>query len=383
MVREYNVGIIGYGGFGRFLHNAWKNLPNLEVTAVCDKDTSQDPGGDIKFYSQWEELIQDPRLDIVSIAVPPAFHANIACSAMEAGKNVLIEKPLAITTKEARKIIETRDKTGKTATLNFMQRFNPIAELLRIVSKKRTFGLLRRVDVENYAQDETLPDSHWFWNTQLSGGILVEHAVHFIDLVHYIFPDTITSVTGVVHKRNEKREDRVMANVLYNSGLMATHYHSFALPGFFENTSMRLAFDLARIDLEGWIPLKGRITALVNKESKRELMKLPGLQISNCVKTVDIEDESRPKGWGGALEKDSRNYVKCGGVEYFVEEMIRGVIDIGKLKGEVYSNCLASIMEDLVKAIEDPSHSLRVTLEDGVKAVEVAEKAAKMGRSFL
>lgn len=379
-MKTYNIGIIGYGGFGRFLHNAWDKSPRLHVSCVSDRDPRQTPSGGIAFYEDWRDLIHDPDVDIVSIATPPSFHTEMACAAMEAGKHLLIEKPLAITPEEAEKIIAARDRTGVVATLNFMQRFNPMIGSLKTLCDEGTLGRLRRVDVENHAQDETLPDSHWFWNPAVSGGILIEHAVHFIDLVHYMAPHEVTAVSGFVHKRDRLREDRVMANILYDNGLMATHYHSFYLPGFFEFTRIKLIFDLAELDLEGWIPLKGRFRALVNGETKGKLAALPGFNITESLKTDEIPDDSRPEGWGGGHGGDSRRLIFSGGIGYNVDEMITGVFGMKESKGEVYSRCLVDMMEDLVKKIENPRHNLRVTLEDGGKALSIAHQATEQGR---
>ena len=381
-MKTYNIGIMGYGGFGRFLHNAWEKSPRLHISCVSDRDPRQVPSGDVRFYEDWRDLLRDPDVDIVSIATPPSFHADMACAAMEAGKHVLIEKPLALTTDEAKRIVETGDRTGVVSTLNFMQRFNPMIEALKTICDEGTLGRLRRVDVENHAQDETLPDSHWFWTPAVSGGILIEHAVHFIDMIHYMDPHEVVSVSGFVHKRDGLREDRVMANVLYDNGLMATHYHSFHLPGFFETTKINLVFDLAEIELEGWIPLKGRFRALVNGETKEKLTVLPGFNITELMKTDEITDDSRPEGWGGGQGENSRRLIFSGGIGYNVDELIKGVFGLKESKGEVYSRCLVGIMEDLLKKIENPRHNLRVTLEDGGKALSIAQQATEQGRKI-
>lgn len=380
-MKKKSIAIIGYGGFGKFLHNSWKLMKNAEVTAVADKNPSCRPGGKIKFYENWKDLIKDKRIDIVSIATPPATHGEIACAAMGKGKHVLIEKPLATTLKDAEKIIRKRDKTGVTAGINYMQRFNPLVELLGEYSRKKVFGELRRVDVENYAQDSTLPEEHWLWDRDVSGGILIEHGVHFIDIVHSLTEQKYKKVTGMSFFRNEGQEDQIMADVLYDEGLMATHYHSFACPGFFETTSIRFAYDLARIELIGWIPLMGRFIALVNNESKKSVAKLPNLNVKSCMSVNYIEDISRPSGWGfEEISETIPDKILCSGIEYDATEMISGNFDTGLPKGFVYSECVRAVLSDLIKAIENPTHKLRATLEDGLVSLDIALKATKSAR---
>jgi len=357
-MKTYNVGIIGYGGFGKFLHFSWEKLSNVKVLAVSDQNISLKSDKIERFYNNWHDLLNDNDIDIVSIVTPPSSHAEIACEAMEKGKHILIEKPLAITIEDGRKIIEKRNETGRIATVDYIMRFNPVVEALGALSHGGFLGNLRRVNVENYAQDSSLPCDHWFWNSNISGGILIEHGVHFIDLVNSLTDQKFTSVHGMSFYRNEKQEDQVMGNVLYDRGLIATHYHSFACPDFFEITTILFAFDLARIHVEGWIPLWGKISALVNKETKEKLSLLPGFKIQSSIPVKS-------------------NKIYCSGVEYYVEEMISGSFYIGLQKSEVYSNCVCAVMADLIKAIEEPGHSLRTKLEDGLTSLQIAVLATK------
>jgi predicted dehydrogenase len=374
----HGIGIIGYGAFGRFLHHSWKKSDLVKVAAVFSAAPIKEPLPGITIHADWRDLINDPAVDIVSIATPPSSHCETACAAMEAGKHVLVEKPMATTIEDGRRIIDTRNATGKVASVNFMMRFNPLVEALGELSREGVFGELRRADVENYAQDSALPRDHWFWDLSISGGILIEHAVHFIDVVNSLTDQKHQFVTGFSHFRNEKQQDKVLASVLYDRGLIATHYHAFAYPGFFESTSIRLAFDLATIDIEGWIPLKGTITAMVNSRVKGALLRLPGFKITTSRPVDLVEDQSRPEGWGdlGGIQSPI-NRISSFGNDYSVEEMVRGSFDIGRSKAEVYSECVLDLMHDLVKAIETPAHRPRISLEEALSALDIACSAAK------
>ena len=91
MKKKYKIGILGYGGFGQFLHHYWGKLENIEVVAVADKRMTPE-GHSLSVYSDWQELIARQDIDIISVATPPHLHAEMACAAMEHGKHVLIEK---------------------------------------------------------------------------------------------------------------------------------------------------------------------------------------------------------------------------------------------------------------------------------------------------
>ena len=96
---------------------------------------------------------------------------------MEAGKHVIIEKPVATTSADADRLVEIRDRIGRVAAVDFMMRCTPIVEAIASWKPKLPFGRLRRVVIENHAQDETIDADHWFWDASQSGGILVELAV--------------------------------------------------------------------------------------------------------------------------------------------------------------------------------------------------------------
>ncbi|HMB90653.1 MAG TPA: Gfo/Idh/MocA family oxidoreductase [Rhodothermales bacterium] len=355
-----NLGIIGYGGFGAFIHQAWAQLDAIHVLAVADANPARQPGG-VTFYPSWQDLIADPQIDLVAVATPPSTHVEIACAAMQAGKHVLIEKPLATTREDAQRILSVRDATGRMATVDFMLRFNPIVEALHTWSRNGSFGQLRRVVVENYAQDETLPSEHWFWNPALSGGILVEHAVHFIDIVHACTAAPVQRVDGVCLQRNPQQTDRTMATVVYEDGLVATHYHAFMRPNIFEKTSMRFVFDLAQLDIEGWIPLSGQITALVHGENRPALTRLPDFRV--------VREESLGNGEAQLLQS--------GGETYQADHLMEGTFSIPMPKSDVYTVCLQGLMSDFVAAIHDPKHQMRVTLEDGMASLKTALRATE------
>jgi predicted dehydrogenase len=378
-MKKYKIGIIGYGGFGRFLHHWWSKLENIEVMAIADSGEHPHHVDNVTVYHDWKILLEDPLIEIVSIVTPPGMHAEMACAAMRAGKHVLLEKPVAITLDEAQEILTTQKETGMIITVDHMIRYNPIIQSFMKLGHDGTFGRLRHVIVNNYAQDETLPENHWFWKEGLSGGILVEHGVHFFDIVNAISGQQFTEVYGTSHNRNESQRDRVAAMVLYNDGLIANYYHAFSGPGYFEQTTISLVYDLARIEIEGWMPMKGSVKTLVNKEIKEKLNSIPGWTISKIQSLDELNDVSRPEGWGSSdASSQAENLLTYfGGTSYNLDEMISGTFEIHKTKGEVYGSCVQLILSDIIEKIENPGHELTVTLDNAVEALKTAILASE------
>ncbi|WP_163399746.1 Gfo/Idh/MocA family protein [Flavobacterium fluviatile] len=377
-MKKYKIGIIGYGGFGKFLHQWWAKMENVEVAGIADSGSHPNDVTSINRYQDWKDMINDPEIEIVSIVTPPGLHAEMACAAMKSGKHVLLEKPVAITEDEAKQILETQKETGMVITVDHMIRYNPIIQSLMELSQSGAFGKLRHAVVNNYAQDESLPASHWFWDEKKSGGIFIEHGVHFFDIIKALSGQQYAEVFGTSHSRNESQRDRVSAMVLYNEGLIASYYHAFSGPGLFEQTTIHLAYDLARIEIEGWMPIKGNVKALVNEKTKEQLKGIPGWNISTTESLTNEKEVSGSEGWGTDDSSTADKRVTyCGGTAYHVEELVSGNFEIHQTKAEVYGKCVQLILADLIQKIEDKDHKLTITLEDAIEALKIGILASK------
>jgi predicted dehydrogenase len=118
MMQELRIGIVGTKFAGRFHAECWAATPGARVAAVA----SRDPAGRAAFmerhgvergHEDFTALIADPGVDVVDICSPNFTHAQIAAAAMEAGKDVICEKPLATTMEDARQVVEVRARTGR------------------------------------------------------------------------------------------------------------------------------------------------------------------------------------------------------------------------------------------------------------------------------
>lgn len=351
------IGIIGYGGFGEFIRAAWDAMDNVQVVAVCDADPARAPGG-VEFYTDAESMLADPRVEIVSVATPPSSHKDLALLAIEAGKHALVEKPLALTERDAILIKRAAESARRVATVNFVLRHNPIVDALGELISAETLGKLRRVDVRNYATRDQLPDSHWFWNPDVSGRILLEHGVHFFDLAAQFIGSRARSVVSLGIELKPGIEDRVFAAVTYEDDTVGTFWHSFSRPRPLERTTFHLAFDLGEADMIGWIPLELRLWGWTDAVGAAKLESLPNA----------VEFNKRPA---------AQRSVRSSDTGYEVHFEFEAKLAVAESKSDVYSNSLRAIMSDLVRAIDDPSHRMKVTLDDGIEAVRTAEMATR------
>jgi len=362
LIRPLKIGLVGFGGFGKFLHKATELTSNVRVVAVADSnETGLEADLGIPLYNSWETMISRLEVDALCIATPPSTHAEISIPAMKRGLHVLIEKPLAVTMRDARKISETAKETGRIAMVNFMQRYNPILVQLKKLHETGLFGELEHFSIHNYAQDEVLSKNHWFWDESVSGGILIEHAVHFIDIVHWFIDEPeLEQVYGWQQHRSDGRRDKMGLIATYKNGCAADHFHAFTRPRFFEQTKLRLCFSLAEFDLSGWIPELGTFRILT-KEEELERLKLEALFSITGIQQVDV------------VPIRNKNY------DYNLQ--VTGRIDVVESKEQLYLNALVGIFNDFYDSIMQPNHTPVVGLEDGLLALEVAYLATEYCRS--
>ena len=130
------VGIIGVGGISRSHMPGWRASEHAEVVAGSDIDGTVlrswgEEQGVPRLYDAPEELFSDPEIDIVDICVPNMHHAPLAVAALEAGKHVICEKPLAPTPDQVREMIAARDKSRKKLMTAQHFRFEPSARAMK------------------------------------------------------------------------------------------------------------------------------------------------------------------------------------------------------------------------------------------------------------
>lgn len=226
---------IGYAvlglGIGMAHADAAYESQSADLVAVCDIDEGrlQKAGKkykDVTLYTDAEDLFADARVDIVSICLPSAMHADFAVRAMEAGKHVLVEKPLDITPERARLILEAQARTGQKAGVVHQNRFNanmyPIKEA---VSSGRMGRLILGTFGVKWYRDQSYYDrGGWRGTWEMDGGgSLMNQAVHTVDLMQWLMGDvaSVTSTMGI-YNHSIKTEDMTASLIRFKSGAAAT-----------------------------------------------------------------------------------------------------------------------------------------------------------------
>ena len=243
------VAVAGAGGFGQFCLEAYQQTGDISVAAVADPNLAgRTPRTypELSITADWRDLLDVPAIEVIHLATPPVLRAEIAVPALQAGKSVFCEKPLALSLREADEILDTARLVGRSVGVDYVLRHHPAFKLVARLSASGLFGSLRTFSLQNFAQ--ALPADHWMWDTEKSGGILVEHGVHFFDAYRQI-AGAPEEVWG-----SAPRKEAVEVTVRYASGAIGRYYHEFAWPQKVERTHGIMFFEHGYVEIDGWIP---------------------------------------------------------------------------------------------------------------------------------
>ncbi|WP_265111381.1 Gfo/Idh/MocA family protein [Halosolutus halophilus] len=206
------VGVVGLGGMG---HLHARSVTDLGADVVAGADLvgeQRDRFGDefgAKTYETHEKLVVDDAVDAVIVTTPNRFHEPIAVDALEAGRHVLVEKPLAHNLESAERIAATAARTDAVCMVGFHNRHAASMAMFEEQDARGRFGDLTHVEA-NYVRRRGVPGpGSWFTDPDLSGGgALLDIGVHALDLALYTldFPE-ITEVSGVTRTTFGTRED--------------------------------------------------------------------------------------------------------------------------------------------------------------------------------
>ena len=190
IMAETGIGIVGLGGFGVFCLEAFAAMPEITVAAAADSDPhriaiAEEFGASA--YTCYEDLLADPGVQIVAINTPPHMHAGMAIEGARAGKHLFVEKPLATSLDDARKVIQAAHEAGVFLTVDYVLRFHPLHQLALKIVRGGAFGPLQHFSLENFATDDALLPDHWFWDAATG-------VAEFMSSMAYTFSTSATSL---------------------------------------------------------------------------------------------------------------------------------------------------------------------------------------------
>ncbi len=192
------AGIIGLG-VGRAHAKGYISSPDSDLVAVCDMNAERlqlfaDEFKVQERYTDYTTMLNEANLDVVSICLPNALHAEVSIAALEAGLNVICEKPMAVNTQEARAMNAAAAKSGKRLMMSYNYRYRSDAQWMRQMVITGKLGTIYHVQV-SWRRETGIPGWGLFGSKAMSGGgALIDLGVHVIDLALWLmdFPTVQT-----------------------------------------------------------------------------------------------------------------------------------------------------------------------------------------------
>jgi predicted dehydrogenase len=346
------LGIVGLGAFGQFSGDVYAAMPEVRIAGIVSRDAAKRA----KFAARWgarghetlESLLADPAIECVVISTPPYLHGDQGLQAIQAGRHVFIEKPLATALDEADTLLSAAQEGHVRVGIDYVMPYAELhALLLRIVSSG-VFGRVVSITLENYANIEDLGASDWFWDRAQSGGILVEHGVHFFDLGARLAASRAQAVVGFTSAEADGRQNRVLASAQYVGGAHAAYFHAFDRPTALASTTLHTICERGAIHSSGWIPTRLQIEGQAPSEELAQLAHLIGEPLS-------VREALPPPGVHGSASGviASATVTRAG-------------------EKDEYRKAVRACMADFARAIRDPDWSPLVTAEDGRESLRVA-----------
>lgn len=200
-----HLAIAGLGFMGRVFFRHLRDHPHARVVAVCDRDAERRRGNwvdsignlnarqgervdmeGISAYGEWGEVIADQRVDVVAVTLPTPTHAEVTVRALEAGKHVVCEKPMALTLADCDRMIAAAERTGRTLMVAQCIRFWPQYELIKQHVDTGKIGAVRFASLRRLASPPDYSSGGWLMDASQSGGALFDLHVHDVDFAQYL-----------------------------------------------------------------------------------------------------------------------------------------------------------------------------------------------------
>ncbi len=242
-------GIVGCGMIANFHAEAIKHMRNAKVVACFDtraesaeRFAAANPG--VKPYTDYAAMLKDPAVQIVTICTPSGAHRDPAVQAANAGKHVVVEKPMEITLKRCDDILNACRKNGVQLCPIFPSRFSPANLALKDAIEEGRFGKLTLGDtyVKWWRTQQYYDQGGWRGTWALDGGgSYMNQAIHNVDLLYWFMGDVaeICGVTSTIaHERIEVEDVGVAALKFKNGALGVIEATTAAWPGLLKKTEI-------------------------------------------------------------------------------------------------------------------------------------------------
>ncbi|MDQ3395267.1 MAG: Gfo/Idh/MocA family oxidoreductase [Bacteroidota bacterium] len=375
-MNKIKVGVAGLGFIGPAHVEALRRLPDVEVVAISDFDAELARSKAIalgieKSYGDFQQLLNDPEVEVVHICTPNFLHYPMSKAALQAGKHVICEKPLSNTAEEAKELVELAEKSGLVHAVHFNIRYYPLIRHMKMMREKGELGKIYSI-IGTYLQDWLFLETDYNWRLEpdKSGEsrAIADIGSHLMDLIEYISGEKITSVMAdfaTIHKNRKKPNKPVET---YSGKLLQPEdYDEVAI-----NTE-----DYATVMLKFGNGNKGVITVSQVAAGRKNRI---NLEISGSNKTVAWCSESPNEIWVGNRDKANESLIRDPSL---VHREAASLITYPGGHNEGFGDTSKQLFKEVYKAIREgkqPEKPLYPSFPDGLRELILAEKIIESNR---
>lgn len=383
-------GLIGAGAFGRYCLGRYASLDGVKRVAVADaSDTLARQAAEAYGLEVCgvDELLARDDVELVHLATPPGTHKDLALRAIAAGKHVLCEKPLAVTVDDGRAMVDAAKARGVNLAANLIMRHVPHCERVKAVLDTGLLGEPIHGEFINGAKDQELGPDHWFWDPAKSGGIFIEHGVHFFDVFDWWLGTSDTNPRRPANRRggvptpehgtptllhahagrrprNPRIVERVLATVRYGdpaAGVDVTFFHGFTQANVLDRQQWRIVCERGEIRMSQWVPDTLTVEGLMDEPGAAAIAHAMGGAAIQCVLPLP--------GDAGRLTARHKPVAVDGRYTLDATDPRR--------KDELYGVALRDLLADQARALREPDHPRRLNESHAMRSLELADAATR------
>ncbi len=225
------VGLYGYGAIGREHAEAVTATEGLELRRICDRSPQRRADAEERHgtptCASEDLLLGDPSVDVVVVGLPPVAHPQGVLASLAAGKHVVCEKPFAIRSADAERMMVAAERSGRVLTVYQSRRWDPDFLLTRRLLDQGRIG--SPFYMESFIGGFSHPCGYWHSHEPISGGAVYDWGSHYLDWVLLLFPGEVVEVRASAHKRvwhDVTNADQVRVDLRFAGGEEASFLQS-------------------------------------------------------------------------------------------------------------------------------------------------------------
>ncbi|MFO7306536.1 MAG: Gfo/Idh/MocA family oxidoreductase [Gammaproteobacteria bacterium] len=368
MTKPLNVAVIGTGFIGR-VHVRSARLAGAQVVGVAAStpERSAAAAAELKVpkgYASGIDATRDPDVDVIHICTPNAYHMEVAQAALEAGKHVVCEKPLATSLSDARALADLARQKGLVATVPFINRFHPMVREARARVQSDATGRIYLIQ-GSYLQDWLLEPGDTNWRVDAAAGgasrAFADIGSHLCDLLEWITGERFVSLIAVLGRPIEQRAS-AQGRAAFQAG---------------GNSPIDKVVDTEDYACVLARTQSGVFASLTVSQISAGRKNRLWFEIDGAHQSVIFDSESADELWVG--RRDGTTLYMRDPNQYSQEQRRLNILPPGHTQG--WGDAFAAFVADTYAAIRGEKHEGLPTFEDGARSMSIVDAVLRSAKS--